>query len=172
MKSKGFTLIELLVVVAIISLLSSVVLASLGEARERARVTKFKQELSQFVNAVELYRSDHGGDLPGYIPDFSMIQIMVQSDGFVSSESYYDSYTSSGGAFHNDLLPYIPSLPVPLSNDWYYYIEPTNLRCFGETDPYDYLILIHSSNPGFEDWPGYEVGANGLEVPTYKCQSF
>jgi len=35
MKKKGFTLIELLVVVAIISLLSSVVLASLSSARAK-----------------------------------------------------------------------------------------------------------------------------------------
>lgn len=38
MKQKGFTLIELLVVISIISLLSSVVLASLNSAREKARL--------------------------------------------------------------------------------------------------------------------------------------
>jgi prepilin-type N-terminal cleavage/methylation domain-containing protein len=41
-KLSGFTLIELLVVISIISLLSSVVLASLSAARERARISAGK----------------------------------------------------------------------------------------------------------------------------------
>jgi prepilin-type N-terminal cleavage/methylation domain-containing protein len=51
---QGFTLIELLVVVSIISLLSSVVLASLNDARHKAKVAAGKQFSSSLHNAIGL----------------------------------------------------------------------------------------------------------------------
>ncbi|MES2623199.1 MAG: type II secretion system protein [Patescibacteria group bacterium] len=57
---KGFTLIELLVVVAIISLLSSVVLASLASARLRARDSAIVQSVNQMRIVIESDRTDYG----------------------------------------------------------------------------------------------------------------
>jgi len=53
--NKGFTLIELLVVIAIIGLLSSVVLASLNSARQKARDARRVADLKQIQTAMELY---------------------------------------------------------------------------------------------------------------------
>jgi prepilin-type N-terminal cleavage/methylation domain-containing protein len=51
MRTKGFTLIELLVVVSIISLISSVVMSSLGNARDNARLASGKQYDSHLKRA-------------------------------------------------------------------------------------------------------------------------
>lgn len=56
----GFTLIELLVTVAIITLLSSIVLTSVQEARRRGENAKASIDMHTLVNAIELYYQDKG----------------------------------------------------------------------------------------------------------------
>jgi prepilin-type N-terminal cleavage/methylation domain-containing protein len=56
---KGFTLIELMVVLSIISLLATIILGSLSNAREKARISRARQDLIQINNALNLYISKY-----------------------------------------------------------------------------------------------------------------
>ena len=64
MKKQKFTLIELLVVVAIIGILDSLLLPSLGKAREKARIAVCLNNLKQIGISNYLYLDDNDGYFP------------------------------------------------------------------------------------------------------------
>lgn len=83
-KKKGFTLIELLVVIAIIGILASIVLVSMGGARQSARNSVRKSDMRQIISAEELYYnafdafSTFAG--PGLPPSISTYMIKTPID--------------------------------------------------------------------------------------------
>ena len=93
---KGFTLIELLVVVAIISLLVSILLPSLGRAKELARRSICASNLHSIMNSLGIYAAEEGDNrLPSPGPDYRWPQLL--------NRMYYPNggYGSWGDRFAN-----------------------------------------------------------------------
>ena len=84
---KGFTLIELLVVISIIALLSSIVIAALYSARQKAQVSRFTQEIAELQKALEIYRTNYGHYPYCYTSSQPCFVIFNQSDGMTESFS-------------------------------------------------------------------------------------
>jgi prepilin-type N-terminal cleavage/methylation domain-containing protein len=99
--SKGFTLIELLVVIAIIGLLSSVVLASLNSARNKAKDAAVKQSFNQIEKAAQMDYNDNGNYAPdvggGSSPRFVGTYLPKFDGSYYCSTCVYDWQNWSGG---------------------------------------------------------------------------
>lgn len=82
-RARGFTLIELLVVIAIIGILSSVVLASLNTARQKARDAKRIAEIGEIAKALDIYYVSANSYLPttpsGYLAPDAALKSLVAS---------------------------------------------------------------------------------------------
>lgn len=118
---RGFTIIELLVVVAILGILASIILATTGPMRAKARDARRVSDLEQIFTALTLYYDDHG-KLP--FEDWCRIQqgCSPDYDNAAASSGDFITYTPTGNIklwseLGAELSPYLSELPVdPLNN--------------------------------------------------------
>ncbi len=113
-KQAGFTLIEVLVVISIIALLSSIVLASISQARIKAENSHRNSMIIQYRNALELYASSNGGKYPNITPGTAVcLGTYTTWPGNKCGISINKSNHSS--TLDNSLSNYISGFP-PISN--------------------------------------------------------
>ena len=94
-KQKGFTLIELLVVIAIIGILASIVLVSLGGAREKARDAQRLSDVKQLALILEMESSGGSAALVTCVAADADV-ITCTGPGEVSQFANFSDPTGSG----------------------------------------------------------------------------
>ncbi|OXZ29013.1 pilus assembly protein PilA [Finegoldia magna] len=68
-KKKGFTLLELLVVLAILAILIAIAIPVYKNQKEKAAITAHNANVRVLETAVESYKQDNNGKLPGDLED-------------------------------------------------------------------------------------------------------
>ena len=100
MKKNGFTLIELLVVIAIIGILTTIVTANLGTARQKARDTKRVSDVKQLQLALALYADANSNRYPATLGPLApiYIQAIPVPPGGTSQTAYSYAALGSGAS--------------------------------------------------------------------------
>lgn len=173
----AFTLIELLVVVAILAVLMSILLPSLGAAREQARAVVCAQHLRQFGNALHGYTTENQDWIPGTNTTGVAVKAKRMSWGADLGQLFQSRLPVQSFDWMTPLLAYATELPA-VREDRFKFMMNT-FRCPSQF--YWSKLWEGSSGPdvnGFEQvlWPAVSylmsahfqyVGQNNRRVVGY-----
>ena len=123
---KGFTLIELLVVVAIIGIIASVVLVSLGDAKNKGGDATVKSNLVNIRGQAEILYTTHGNYAVDSSPTyFALAQCTNTSDTMFSDNNIWEQIYAANSAGPKDL---------------------TQTRCYSASNAWAIAVKLKSSD--------------------------
>jgi competence protein ComGC len=108
----GFTLMDVLLTSAIVSLLSSLFLFQVGEARKKADDANMQVEAQQVSTAIALYKNDNNGRAPLTVTGQAGIMYSESNSGTESNSKYIESMQL---LVDQGYLPEIPRSPDGVS---------------------------------------------------------
>ena len=115
----GFTLIELLVVISIIGILATIILASLNNARNSARIVKARAEVSQIRKAIAFLEND-ANEWPGH-KTIDDVQTGVSGNEMWDLTVPEAGLAVTDGSFQNWDGPYMNTIPLdPWGNPYFF----------------------------------------------------
>lgn len=160
LKKKGFTLIELLVVVSIISLLSSIIFASINTARSKARDARRIQDIHQIQNALELYYADN--------KSYPRITLGTCTGGTFLSCSNETAGSNGWSQLQTFLSPYISRLPHDPKEDPTGYPASNGAGNVGYYS-YTYQSWINCNNQGYLMYYQLEIASGPDNMGPTNC---
>ncbi|MEK7567724.1 MAG: type II secretion system protein [Patescibacteria group bacterium] len=115
-KNKGFTLIELLVVIAIIGILSTIVLASLNQARSKASDAAVKENLSGIRSQAAIFY-DSTGSYDNLCINANIVNAINAAKQAVGVSSLTNTFNGTAGnattaTCHENVVEWAIEVPV------------------------------------------------------------
>lgn len=153
---KGFTLIELLIVIAIIGILSSIAVVSVGNVRRLARDSKRLADMRQLQTALEMYFNESNAYPLGDKIDGPII---LGSDNYVAlcNDAGFKGFSTIGGC--NGVTMYLSKVsanPVPGGANYVY--TPGNADVGNNNRPRTFTVTFNLESA----MAGFAAGAHEL----------